>query len=90
MGNKKKKIRICDLPEEANINEFAVRLPKHIYRSSSLPIYGIKNVPVYLQGFVMGDFFVKIKKESTQIYPMFWGFIPEGIENWEVVETTLK
>jgi len=78
--------KISDLPPDTNIQDFAVRLPENIYKFSSLPMYGIKNIPVYLQGWVSGDFFVKISKTSSQIYPMFWMLIPSNIDEWEVVE----
>jgi hypothetical protein len=77
-------MKIKDLPTGTNLQQIKVKLPKHIYLSSSLPNYGIKNVRVYLMGWMMGDFFVKINKKSTQIYPMFWGFgAPDNIDEWE-------
>ena len=79
------KKRICDLPKDANLQNIMVKLPKHVYEASSLPMYGIKNKPVYLQGWVMGDFFVKIDLNSSQIYPMFWMSVPDDIDTWEVV-----
>lgn len=78
-------VKIKDLPQGTNLQGIKVKLPKHIYTSSSLPMYGIKNKPVYLQGWVMGDFFVKTDLKSSQIYPMFWSFVPSDIQEWEVV-----
>jgi hypothetical protein len=78
-------VKIKDLPQDTNLQGIKVKLPKHIYTSSSLPMYGIKNKPVYLQGWVMGDFFVKTDLKSSQIYPMFWSFIPSDFQEWEVV-----
>jgi hypothetical protein len=82
---KKKILKIKDLPKDTNLQNLKVKLPRHIYESSSLPLYKIKNVPVYLMGWVMGDFFVKTNKKSTQIYPMFWDFLPSDFKEWEVV-----
>lgn len=79
-------MKIKELPENTSLKDIKVVLPKSIYESSSLPKYGIKNVPVYLQGWTMGDFFVKVKKDSKQIYPMFWGSIPSDISEWEIAE----
>lgn len=78
-------MKIKDLQGDTNMQNVAVRLPEHIYKASSLPSYRIKNVPVYLQGFVMGDFFVKTDLMSSKIYPMFWISVPDGIKEWEVV-----
>jgi hypothetical protein len=78
-------VKIKDLPQDTNLQNIRVKLPKHIYASSSLPMYGIKNKPVYLQGWVMGDFFVKTDLKSSQIYPMFWSFVPSDFQEWEVV-----
>jgi hypothetical protein len=77
---------INDLPKDINLQQVKVKLPQDIYEMSSLPLYKLDNVPVYLQGWIMGDFFVKINPEETKIYPMFWDNIPEEIENWEVIE----
>ena len=82
---KKNIIKIKDLQKDANLQRIRVKLPRNIYNMSSLPIYGIKNKPVYLQGWVMGDFFVKTNLKSNQIYPMFWSFVPSDFEEWEVV-----
>ena len=78
-------MKIKDLQGDTNMQNVAVRLPEHIYKASSLPMYRIKNVPVYLQGFMAGDFFVKTDLKSSKIYPMFWISVPDGIEEWEVV-----
>lgn len=78
-------IKIGDLPENTDLKIVKVKLPKHIYKASSLPMYGIKNKPVYLQGWAMGDFFVKTNFKSTKIYPMFWTCVPSDIKEWEVV-----
>jgi len=78
--------KIKDLPKDANLQKIKVKLPKAIYGASSLPKYGIKNIPVYLQGWVMGDFFVKTDLKSQRIYPMFWTAVPDNINEWEVVE----
>ncbi len=75
-----------DLPSDMNLQKVKVKLPQDVYERSSLPRYGLENVPVYLQGWTMGDFFVKIDLESTQIYPMFWNQAPDDITSWEVVE----
>lgn len=79
-------VRVKDLPENASLYGVKVKLPTHIYEASSLPAYDIKNVPVYLQGWLMGDFFVKTSLESTQVYPMFWESIPPEMKEWEVVQ----
>ena len=78
-------VKIGDLPEHTNLQSVKVKLPLHVYKASSLPMYGIKNKPVYLQGWVMGDFFVKTDLKSSQIYPMFWSSVPSDIKEWEVV-----
>lgn len=77
---------IKDLPQNANLQQVKVKLPQEVYQTSSLPLYKLENVPVYLQGWTMGDFFVKLKPEDTQIYPMFWNQVPDNITDWEVVE----
>lgn len=79
-------VKIKDLPDSTDLQKVKVKLPTHIYKASSLPLYGIKNKPVYLQGWVMGDFFVKTDLKSSQIYPMFWSFVPSDIKEWEVVQ----
>lgn len=79
-------VRIKDLPIGTDLQGVRVKLPTHVYEHSSLPTYGIKNEPVYLQGWAMGDFFVKTDIGSSQIYPMFWTFIPWDIMEWEVVQ----
>lgn len=79
-------VKIKDLPDTTDLQKVKVKLPPHIYKPSSLPMYGIKNKPVYLQGWVMGDFFVKTDLKSSQIYPMFWSFVPSDIKEWEVVQ----
>lgn len=80
-------MKIKDLPKDTNLQKIKVKLPKNIYNASSLPNYNIKaDTPVYLQGWVMGDFFVKINLKSSQIYPMFWSYTPTDIDSWEVVE----
>lgn len=78
-------VKIGDLPEQTNLQSVKVKLPLHVYKASSLPMYGIKNKPVYLQGWVMGDFFVKTDLKSSQVYPMFWSSVPSDIKEWEVV-----
>lgn len=78
-------IKIGDLPEHINLQSVKVKLPLNVYKASSLPKYGIKNNFVYLQGWVMGDFFVKTDLKSSQIYPMFWSSVPSDIKEWEVV-----
>lgn len=85
MAKKQKVVRIKDLPKETNLQKIKVKLPKEVYEASSLPYYKIKNVPVYLQGWIMGDFFVKTDITSSKIYPMFWNVVPNNIDNWEVV-----
>jgi hypothetical protein len=77
---------IKDLPKDTNLQQIQVKLPQDVYEASSLPTYGQENVPVYLQGWMMGDFFVKIDSTKTQVYPMFWREAPNNIEDWEVVE----
>lgn len=83
-------MKIKHLHGDTNLQTIAVRLPDYIYKASSLPSYRIKNVPVYLQGFVMGDFFVKTDLKSSRVYPMFWSVVPDGIEEWEVVNIMQK
>lgn len=86
MNNMEKTItKIKDLPKETNLQSLKVKLPKEVYKASSLPMYNIKNVPVYLQGWTMGDFFVKLNLKQSQVYPMFWSSVPSDIEEWEVV-----
>lgn len=77
-------MKIKDLPETTLLNTVKVILPEDVYLASSLPMYGIKNIPVYLQGWITGDFFVKIDPKSSQIYPMFWDSVPADIKEWEV------
>ena len=79
-------VKIKDLPKDTNLQTVKIKLPKNIYNASSLPMYGIKNKPVYLQGWVMGDFFVKTDLKSSQIYPMFWSFVPSDFSEWEVTD----
>ncbi len=79
-------VKIGDLPEHTNLQQVKVKLPDHIYKASSLPRYGVKNKPVYLQGWAMGDFFVKTDLKSSQIYPMFWSSVPSDIQDWVVVD----
>lgn len=78
--------KIKDLKPHEDLQQIAVRLPNDVYKASSLPMYKIKNRPVYLMGWTMGDFFVKLDPKSTRIYPMFWDSIPSGIDEWEVVD----
>jgi hypothetical protein len=78
-------VKIKDLPKETSLKDLAVVLPDNVYKASSLPMYGIKKKVVYLQGWTMGDFFVKIDKKSSQIYPMFWNTVPEDFDEWEVI-----
>ena len=78
--------RIKDLDKSQNLQTVKVKLPKEVYERSSLPRYGLKNQPVYLQGWTMGDFFVKLNPKNSQIYPMFWDSTPQGIEEWEVLD----
>jgi hypothetical protein len=78
--------KINDLNPDEDLKGVAVRLPNSVYLASSLPMYGIKNKPVYLMGFIMGDFFVKTNPKSSKIYPMFWSSIPSDICEWDVVE----
>lgn len=79
-------MKIKDLQEHKNLQDVLVQLPEDIYQKSSLPFYRIKNNGVYLQGWTMGDFFVKIDLKSSKIYPMFWNKVPESIKEWEVIE----
>lgn len=83
-------VKVGDLPKHTNLQDIKVKLPEHIYKASSLPIYGIKNKPVYLIGWSMGDFFIKTNLKSNQIYPMFWMSVPSDIEEWEVVNYKTK
>lgn len=78
-------MKIKDLPSGSNLQEVKVKLPDDVYQASSLPYYKIKNVPVYLQGWVMGDFFVKTDPKHSTIYPMFWFIVPSDIDEWEVI-----
>jgi hypothetical protein len=78
-------MKIKDLPENTDLQKIKVRLPESTYLASSLPMYGIKNKPVYLQGWVMGDFFIKLSPKDTKIYPMFWSFVPSDLKEWDVV-----
>ena len=78
-------MKIKDLPDNTNLQYVPVRLPDDIYFASSLPAYRKKNVPVYLWGWIMGDFFVKLNPKSRKIYPMYWASMPENIKEWEVV-----
>jgi len=78
--------RIKDLPKDTNLQLVKVKMPQNIYEASSFPYYNMKNVPVYLQGWMMGDFFVKVDLKSDQVYPLFWSSVPNDIEEWEVVE----
>lgn len=80
-------MKIKDLKSDTNLQEVKVILPQEIYDNSSLRKYGIdKKTPVYLQGWIHGDFFVKTDLKSSRIYPMFWNKVPENIGEWEVDE----
>lgn len=79
-------MKIKDLPKNSNLQETKVKLPDDVYKASSLPMYKIKTKNVYLQGWIMGDFFVKTNLKSTQIYPMFWSSVPSDINEWEVIK----
>ncbi len=79
-------MKIKDLPSDTNLQNLKVMLPDKIYKASSLIYYGIKNQPVYLMGWVMGDFFVKLDKNSSKIYPMFWDVVPDDFLEWEVIK----
>lgn len=81
--------RICDLPKSQDLSKVAVRLPKQIYRESALPRHSIKNVPVYLIGWMMDDYFVKIDPCSSAMYPMLWARLPAGFNEWEVLADSL-
>ena len=80
-------MKIKDMPQKVSLGQFKVKLPEDVYKKSSLPHYGINNVPVYFMGWTMGDFFVKVDIKSNQIYPMFWNKIPSGLEEWDVLES---
>lgn len=80
-------IKIKDLPGDTNLQNIKIKLPEEVYAESSLPLYKIENVPVYLQGWVMGDFFVKINLEDDQIYPMFWDNVPPNFEEWQIIDS---
>lgn len=77
-------MKFKDLEPNYPLKNVKVKLPKKIYKSSGLPVYRIKNVPVYLIGWLMGDIWVKVNKKSKRIYPMFWKEVPKGIDEWEV------
>ena len=83
----KSKLTIGDLPNDTLLQYVKIRLPKSVYEQSSLPMYNIKSRDVYLQGWTMGDYFVKTDKNSTNIYPMFWNAVPLNIKEWEVIES---
>lgn len=78
-------MKFKELPGEVKFEEFKLKLPNNVYDNSSLPMYNIKNTPVHLVGWVMGDFFVKLNSKDTKIYPMFWNELPNDIYEWEVV-----
>jgi hypothetical protein len=79
-------VKIKDLPSSTNLQKVKIMLPDSVYKASSLPMYGIKNGPVYLQGWVMGDFFVKTDLKSQKIFPMFWTAVPSNFDEWDVVD----
>ena len=80
-------MKIKDLPLDTNLQTVGIILPVDVWKKSSLPGYKIsKKKPVYLQGWVMGDFFVKIDPKSSKIYPMFWNLIPTDYMEWEIAE----
>ena len=80
-------MKIKDLPKDANLQTIKVRLSDSLYNSSSLPDYKIKTKEVYLMGPVMGDWFVKVDPNSTQIYPMYRDSISwDELKDLEVVE----
>lgn len=86
MSKSKKILTLKDIPEHTELSEVQVRLPESTYLASSLPTYGIENVPVTIVGTIWGDFFVKTDITSKQVYPLFR--IPSWDEmmNWEVVK----
>ena len=80
-------MKIKDLPENANLQTIKVKLSDALYNASSLPRYKIETKEVYLHGSFMGDFFVKIKLEDSQIYPMFRDYITwDELKELEIVQ----
>ena len=80
-------MKLSDLPGDTNLQKVKVRLSDSLYNSSSLPDYKIETKEVYIMGAIMGDFFVKLKPEDTQVYPMYRDWIPwEELKDLEVIE----
>ena len=80
-------MKIKDLPEKVNLQTVKVRLSDALYNASSLPDYKIETKEVYLLGFLMGDFFVKLDLNDSQIYPMFRDYITwDEIKELEIVQ----
>ena len=80
-------MKLSDLPGDTDLQKVKVRLSDSLYNSSSLPDYEIETKEVYLAGPIMGDFFVKLKPEDTQIYPMYRMSISwDELKDLEVVE----
>lgn len=80
-------MKIKDLPENANLQTIKVKLSDALYNASSLPSYKIETKEVYLHGPLMGDFFVKIKLEDSQIYPMFRDYITwDELKELEIIQ----
>jgi hypothetical protein len=81
-------MKIKDLPEDSDvkISDLKVKLPENILEfanqfSSKIP------EEVWLVGPMMGDWFVKINRDDTRVYPLFRDNIPfSELSEWEVVE----
>ena len=80
-------MKLKELDEKTDLGTVKVVLSENLYNGSSLPSYGIETREVYLLGYTMGDFFVKLDKDSSRIYPMFRDSIGwDELADLEIVE----
>ena len=81
-------MKIKDLPENSNIkiSDLKVKLPEPIREFANQFDDKIPE-EVWLAGPMMSDWFVKINRDDTRIYPLFRSDIPYSeLAEWEVVE----
>jgi hypothetical protein len=81
-------MKIKDLPEDSNVkvSDLKVKLPEHILEFANQFSSKISK-EVWLVGPMMGDWFVKINRDDTRVYPLFRDNITfSELSEWEVVE----
>lgn len=79
--------KLKDLNDSINLKKVRVKLSEALYNASSLPNYKIKTREVYIVGPMMGDFFVRVNPDSSQVYPMFNELLGwDQLKDLEVVE----